>query len=342
MADRKPKRGDDRSRNWRDWSRGIENDRFDGDLSEVGSEVHDFGNTAKEGFAEAWSKPVQSGSDAHLDAITGPDTAPSGDSDSGESLQSRFDQRWSPSAVIGAMILVALVVVGVIFAIRTPDRTESEADETAAQFESEFELSAPGEQRDYGDGPATLETSASTPIEQGFSSAAGEDPEPTAQRQAGLPTNASFSLAFWGGRTHVAVVGDGLDLPGNCVVVSLFSADFAVVDVAASGDCGSRYSATGDRTACRSEDAVMIEVWPENPSSIVPTPTPSQLRVRIEQVQSDGRAASVRSTQMLDQRVQALSEPVNGAPGTTADFIFGERRGGCELLDRSGVQVRFL
>lgn len=343
MPDRKrPRRGDsDGSRNWRGWSRDLESQRFEGDLGEVETEVDGFGNSAQQGFAEAWSKPNASGSSGE-DALGGADL-PEDLSEDRRAIQlRRFERRWSPAGIFGVAILVALFIGAVIFARATPDRAQEEAAAATELLESQLELALPGEQRSYGDGPAVLNARVTTPIEQGFLTPAGAGPEPVTEGLDGLPANASYSLAFWGGRTHVAVAGDGLGQDGNCVVVSLFSDSFDVVDVAAAGDCGSLYGETGDRTACRSSNAVMIEVWPENPTSLIPTPTPTQVRVRIEQVQADGDEASVRSTQQLDQSVQRLSQALSGPPGIQADFVFGDVRGGCELLDRSGVEVRFL
>jgi len=312
---------------WRDWSRDSDETRFDEDLALVDTDVEDFGDSGATGFSDAWSESANG--EAPL-----PEEA---EGDRAERLRN-MDRKVSAPRIAAALVLVA-VAAGAVFAFQQLTVDESQA---ADSFNESPLLVAPGEPRDYIDDASPLRLTDSWTLGETFLASTENTPEPIDAADAELPAGAVAAPLMWGGRVHIAVIGEGVGAVDLCVVASLFTADLEVVDIAGDGACEGRFSATGDRLACRSENLVLLEVWPEDPGVSSEQPDATRVRVRIERTRPDGSLESVRSIQDLSQPVDTALQVLGGTPETTAEIRTDGPSGSCGLLDRSDVTVQLL
>ena len=318
------------STSWREWSRRADENRFDADLSTIDSEIDTFGDSAAVGFSTAWD----SGDDS--DAKPLPEDA---DDEVRSQRLRNMDRRFSPVR-IGAVVLAIVVLIGAAIGVQ---RLREPEDPTAALEEDEVVLISPGQVRDYAAGSGDAAFARRWTLDDAFLAASVDGtPNPAADDAVSLPSNARVAPLVWGGRAHVAIVGEGVGAASMCVVASLFSAEREVIDVAADGACGDRFAPTGDRVACRGEDVVVLEVWPLDPGVTAVQPDATRVRVRLERERPTGEVESLRVTVDLDQRFQVGLQELTGAPGTTAALTLDDVTGRCQLLDRSDVIVQLL
>ncbi len=103
-----------------------------------------------------------------------------------------------------------------------------------------------------------------------------------------------------------------------------------MVDLAAYGECGNRYAATADRSACIGDNVAILEVWPYDPDAVVPRPQVTTTRVRIEAVEPDTMASeSFRGNATLDDELLE-----NAVWETATSFIVNEKKARRELKRR--------
>ncbi|MGI9605209.1 MAG: hypothetical protein ACR2P0_03635 [Acidimicrobiales bacterium] len=164
-----------------------------------------------------------------------------------------------------------------------------------------------------------------------------------------LHLDASMATVIWGQHLHVAIVGPGV-AEAQCAVASLVAEDLRVADVAAFGpDCPEDLLVTGDRSACASPSMVLLELWP--PDVIDPTSGAQSggvsgpvagTRARLVRTDvNDWSDVSFRSDAPSDSYEVSLTTVV-GAPGQTLRVDTGIHQGSCQLVDRSGVDLRLL
>lgn len=317
---------------WRRWSRAVEEDKFEGDLREVESDLDTFGDSGGRGFSEAWD--AQGDSEATL-----PEAAAE---DKRSARMRNLDRRRGP-----VFYLLLLAVLGGLGAAAYFGYQEyvadADVDEVAEDVEPFDLIVPPGLPRTYSEGDARLNLAPDARLREFFTAEAfGTDPQPVPDAPDGIPATAEAALLWWGGRLHVAVAGPDVGAADLCAVTTLLSAEVEVLDLASGGACGDRYEATGDRVACRSDSLVVLEVWPRNPSVDIPQPDPTTLRVRIERQLPSGEVHSVRSTSSIDGAIDAGLDELAGSPGAEATLAIGAVRGTCTMVDRSDVAVRLL
>lgn len=320
---------------FRDLTRRADETRFDTDLAQVETDVEDFGDTATESFSSAWS----AGEGQSTGAL------PEGEEEEipGDRRASRLrnmDRRVSSGQVMGLLALVGLVVAG-FFVFDLLDNSNDEGADGGLLDEA-F-LVAPGQPRNYAEGTAALSVESGWELVDTFlAEGAGSDPTPVDSEAVALPVGVVAAPLVWGERAHVAIIGPGVGANDICAIASLFSANLDVIDIAADGDCGGRFDATGDRIACRTQNVVLLEVWPENPSVVGEQPDAMRVRVRLERSTPGGAIESLRTTVDLDNRLQIGLRELAGAPESRAQITIGEASETCALLDRSDVAVQLL
>ncbi len=303
-------------------------------LEGTSSDLADFGETGSEGFASSWdAQTARQTFDERLEAFGPPD-------DDKRSRRARdLDRRsrrwmWALGGIVvlggGAALAVQQGVVG--------DPTGL----TPETIEDINVIASIDDPREYSDGPADLVLTDVAAIDSGFVGAPGTDPSPSADLTK-VDGGAVFETLFWGGRSHVAILGPELDLRETCVIVTLVAEDLRVVDLAAHGDCGDRYAATGNREACIGENVAILEVWPYDPDAVVPRPQVTTTRVRIEAVDQDTMTSeSFRGNAPLDDRVLENAARLGGRPGDETTLQIGSITGTCTLVDRAEVRVQLL
>ncbi len=319
---------------FRDLTRRADETRFDADLAAVETDVEGFGDTGAEGFSSAWS--------AGMGESTGElPTAEVGEipGDKRAARLRNMDRRVSAGQVFGLLVLIGLGVAGFLAFDRFAD---ADGDANALLGEEAF-LVAPGQPREYGEGISALQLAEGWPLGDTFlADGTGSDPTPVAADSVQLPTGVFAAPLVWGERAHVAIIGEGVGAGDICAIASLFSVGLDVIDVAADGDCGGRFDATGDRIACRSPNAVLLEVWPENPGVVGEQPDAVRVRVRLERNAGGGAVESLRTTIDLPARFQIGLRELPGLPESQAQITIGEVSETCALLDRSDVAVQLL
>lgn len=315
------------------WRRSA-NTGSDGSFLEgTASDLADFGQSGSEGFAEAWSAIGDEASHGDRDLFE--------QSDDRRSRRARDLDRRSRRWVLP---LIGLLLAGVAAAIilQTDVFGESTANLPEGTDDVVLELLSIGTPRVYQQGPTDIELTDPTTVDRPFLTVEESDPQPT-DSPPGWTSEVRFGPVFWGGRSHVALVGPSIGTGESCVVVSLVADDFRVVDIATYGLCGDAYAATGDRSACVGSDVLVLEVWPFDPDSVVDKPTATALRVRVQRVDDvAGNVESIRGVMDLGGDLVERADLLRGAPGDTAELGAGAGRAKCELLDRSGVQVQLL
>ncbi len=317
---------------WRRWSRAVEKNKFDGDLSEVNSELETFGDSGGRGFSEAWAA-------GHHDDAVLPEAAPE---DKRSAQLRNLDRRRGPLFFVFVFAVLAALGAGGYFGYQA-FVVDPPPDETAEEAEPLDLIVPPGLPRTYSAAPTGLElTAVARPREFFTAEAFGTDPQPVVDAPGVIPESAESAFVLWGGRLHVAIAGPGVGSEEICAVATLLSEEVEVLDLASGGACADRYEATGDRVACRSDSLVLLEVWPRNPSVDTPQPDPATLRVRLEQQMASGQLHSVRSTSPVDLSIELDSAELGGAPGTEVEIAVGSVRGTCITVDRSDIAVRLL
>ena len=316
------------------WSRsskrGIESAFLDG----TQSELSDFGETGTEGFASSW-------------AVDPMEADPDGDDDLFEHFEDRATQRsrdLERSSRRGLVFLALVLVLGTAAAVAV--RVGALGDESLPANEASSSvgaLLAIGGVREYDDGPTDLVLTDAATLDQSFrAEAIDDDPYPIEDAPSVAP-GIEFGSVFWGGRAHVAVIGEAVGGPDLCVVASLVADDLRPVDVASHGSCLAAYAATGDRIACRGNNVVLLEVWPYDPDAVVEKPPVEEIRVRVE---ADGQVAgskeSRRGVTVMQGEFVEDADVLGGAPGDMVTLRAGTRSGTCELLQRAEVQVQLL
>ncbi len=303
-------------------------------LAGTQSELADFGETGADGFASAWDA-------GHVDRESGAkDDLFAGFEDKASERARDLDRR----SRSGLMFLVLLVLAGLGATAAVRSGVLGDSDNSTAPREGRpNELVAIGDDRSYGQGPAAVAVRVPGSIDRGFvAESTSSDPLP-ADVVPAMDIEAAFGTVYWGGRTHVGVVARGLDLSVDCVIASLVTADLQVIDLAAHGACSDQFAPTGDRRACLGDEAVLLEVWPYDPDSVVERAAVEAVRVRIERrLEPSGSVASLRGDMLLDGDLAAQATPLLGPPGTTATIRLGDLSASCELLDRAEVRVQLL
>lgn len=323
------------SSSFRDLARSGDATRFATDLSQVETDVEDFGDSAAEGFASSWS------------ATAAPEVDGLAETEEQTRVEKRaarlrnLDRRLSPGGVVVALVVVGLVVAGFFVFDRLSDAapgTSADGDPLEEAF-----LVAPGQPRAYAEAGGPLQIDSGWALVDTFvADGPDSDPTPVPADATGLPAGVVAAPLVWGERAHVAIIGPGVGADDICAVTSLFSAELDVIDVAADGACDGRFAATGDRLACRSENMVLLEVWPTNPGIIGEQPDAVRVRVRLERQGAGEMTESLRTTVDLDARLQIGLRELSGAPESQGQIVIGDVRESCALLDRSDVTVQLL
>jgi hypothetical protein len=303
-------------------------------LEGTSSDLADFGHTGSEGFASAWD--AQMATQAHdepVDAFGPPE-------DDKRTLRSRDLDRRSRR---GLLVLGVIVILGAGAALAVQQGVVSDptgfTPETIADINVIASIEDP---RDYSSGSSDVVLSGVAPINSAFVGSQDAHPSPAVDL-ANVSGGSAFGTLFWGGRSHVAILGPELDLTTTCVIVTLAAEDLRVVDLAAYGECGNRYAATADRSACIGDNVAILEVWPYDPDAVVPRPQVTTTRVRIESVEPDTMASeSFRGSAPLDDQLLENAARMNGQPGDEATVQIGTVTGTCTLVDRAEVPVQLL
>lgn len=316
---------------WRRSSRrGVESGFLDG----THSELSDFGETGTEGFASSWGAG-----------------RPEADTDRDDDFFEHFEDRSAKrardlerSSHRGLVFLAIVLVAGTaaVAAVRAGLLGDESVPSNAAPS-SVGEILAIGDVREYDASPTDLVLTDTALLDQSFLAEAIDDgPYPIEDSRSVAP-GIRFSSVFWGGRAHVAIVGEAVGGAEVCVVASLVAADLRPIDVASHGSCLEAYAATGDRVACRGNNIVLLEVWPYDPDAVIEKPPVEAIRVRVE---ADGQAAgskeSRRGMVVVQGELVEHAEVLGGAPGDTVTLRAGAETGTCELLQRAEVQVQLL
>lgn len=303
-------------------------------LEGTSSDLADFGHTGSDGFASAWdAQPATPADDERLDAFGPPE-------DDKRTRRARDLDRRSRRGLIA---LGVIVLLGGGAALAVQQGVVSDPTGLTPETIDDINVIASiDDPREYSSGSADVVLTDVTPLDSGFVGAPGVDPSPAAELTT-VASGSAFGTLFWGGRSHVAIMGPDLDLDNSCVVVSLVAEDLRVVDLAAHGDCGDRYAATGDRDACVGDNLAILEVWPYDPDAVVPRPTVTTMRVRIEAVDADTMATeSFRGSAPLDDQRLENAERLDGRPGDQATVQTATTTRTCTLLDRAEVPVQLL
>lgn len=325
------------SESFRDLTRRADETRFDADLGAVETDVEGFGDTGAQGFSSAWASTDSDDLDG-VAAAAAEDEEVRGDKRAARLRN--LDRRVSFGQIFSLVLVVGLVAAG-FWAF---DRFSGSAqDEANAEFADEAFLVAPGQARNYAEGNPAVSIPSGWALADTFvAPGVGADPAPAATEDVRLPTGVVAAPLVWGERAHVAIIGPGVGAGDICAVVSLFSADLDVVDVAADGDCDGRFDATGDRLACRSANVVLLEVWPENPGVVGEQPDATRVRIRLERSAAGNSVESLRTTVDLNARFQTGLRELAGLPESQAQIAIGELSESCALLDRADVAVQLL
>jgi hypothetical protein len=297
------------------------------------SELSDFGETGVEGFASAWG--------------TGTPEADTERDDVFEQFEDRSAQRardLERSSHRGLVFLALVLVAGTAaaVAVRSGVFGDESVPSTAAPS-SVGEILAIGDVREYDASPTDLVLMDTALLDQSFrTEAIDDDPYPIEDSRSVAP-GIQFSPVFWGGRAHIAIVGEAVGGAEVCVVASLVTADLRPIDVASHGSCVAPYAATGDRVACHGNNVVLLEIWPYDPDAVIEKPPVEAIRVRVE---ADGQAAGAKESRrgvvMVQGELVEDAEVLGGAPGDTATLRAGAQTATCELLQRAEVQVQLL
>lgn len=298
------------------------------------SDLADFGQTGGDAFAAAW-------------AANPPDPETESEVDPFEAYEDRasrrsrdLDRRSRKGAVILGLVVIAGVLAGLGY---QQGFFDEEPDVNAEPSDQPNVIGSIGSLRDYDDGPADVDFPSAFAVDRAFRAPdVGEDPSPVGALSTSR-ASVEFGFVFWAGRAHVAVLGADVDPNVDCVVVSLVASDFRAVDVAAVGQCGSGYDATGDRVACVGPGVIVLEVWPFDPDAVVEQPEVTAVRVRVETtVQSTGAVESLRGMEPVDGQFVDDAVLLLGRPGEPASFTTPGFAGTCTLLDRAEVPVQLL
>ena len=326
--ERDPNQDPQASESIKEWSRSGDEHRFDQDLTPVDSDLDGFGDSGATGFSEAWS-------DADDEVGTIPEGA---EQDKRAQRLRNMDRRFSVPRVLG--LVVVLVGIGWLLITQPWVGGDEAAVEQAPSSEL---LVAPGQPRNYANGAPNAQLNSAWALQDAFVSLSVDgELEAVPPEEIAVPTNLVAAPLLWGGRAHVALMGPGVGNEEFCGVASLFAEDFSVIDVAADGSCGDRFNATGDRLACRGNNIILLEVWPENPDSTELQPDATRVRVRLEQIDEDGSVESRRVSVELGQRFDLDLVELAGVPLETANIGIGGQSGMCDLLDRADVPVQLL
>lgn len=330
-ADRDSADTPEESTSWREWSRQADENRFDADLAQIDSEIETFGDSAAEGFSSAWGSADES------EVKPLPEDA---DDEARAQRLRNMDRRFSPVRV-GAVVLAIAILIGAAVGVqrlREPEDSASGLEGNGAL------LIPPGQERTYAEGAAALGNLSGWELEDAFvSESAAASPQPAQDPPVTFARDVRAAPLVWGGRAHVVIVGAGVGATDVCAVSSLFSSDLEVIDVAADGACGERFAATGDRLACRSENVVLLEVWPRDPGITAEQPDVTRVRVRLERERATGDIASLRVTVDLEEPFETGLRELAAAPAVEPSFSIDQGFPGmCQLLDRSDVTVQLL
>lgn len=316
-------------------------DALRGTDNDEASTLTDFGDSAGTFFEVAWGDPTSVGGNSPGDSESGDArydqfAAIPGNEVETERSEARLASftKFADRRVRASIVLIAILVVGLAgLAAWTlmQQLTEVGSDE---QEQPAFEvgLVSVSETRHYAEaGPHRLAGGAT------LDERLLDDGNGNLTRLEPPETTVSFLPVIWGGRMNILIVGQDVGAPGTCAVAALVDDALRTVDVAAVGDsCDRRFAATGDRTSCRSNNAVLVEVWLAMESRSNPAGSPFEVRARIDG--ADG--VSQRGTLQLDTG-QRLAE-LGGQPMDTTFFALDGSNGTCTLLDREGVVVQLL
>lgn len=209
-------------------ARSADETRFDTDLSQVESDVEDFGVSGTEGFSSAWSTAPE---------VEGAELLAHEEEQRGDKRASRLrdlDRGVSVGRVVTALLVVSAIVAGFIFFDRFAELGQQSAAEDDP-FQEAF-LVAPGEARTYAEAGDVLRVDSGWPVGDTFiADGPSSDPNPTPPETVTLPTGVVAAPLVWGGRAHIAIIGPGVGADDLCAVTSLFSANLDVIDIAADG-----------------------------------------------------------------------------------------------------------
>lgn len=298
------------------------------------------------GFNDAWNEAGDPTTDASLDAAIDV-----GQKDTLDDL----NKSGLKQLLIGLVVVVALVAVGFWATQRVAEVSEEPVARAISDPDPNI-LASPVDAREYepAAGAAVLEDVAV--LDEWFvgegatgsllprpANALGvESPDLAATTQS----STLVGTVFWAGRLHVAFVSDRalLSSPDECAVISMAAADLSSVDVAGVGECQGVFDATGDRLACSGTNAILVEVWPRNPDSVNPQPPVDSVRARIEYVvgQDVVSQRGVIDTASEGQDLVTSASALSGEPGDVVEIEVDGQSQTCELIDRSGVEVRLL
>lgn len=301
---------------------------------------------ANEGFNDAWNETADPAKDASLDAAIDV-----GQKDTLDDLDKSLLKR----IVIGLVAVAALGAGAFWISQRVVEETAEAVPRALSESDPNI-LASPIDERAYepATGPAVIDESAV--IDQWFvdvGSAGSLIPRPANALGVESPdiaaaTQATTSLGtvFWAGRLHVAIVSDRplFNSTEECGVVSMAAADLSSVDVAGIGQCDDEFAATGDRLACSGTNVVLVEVWPRNPDSVNEQPPVDSVRVRIEYEVGEYLVSQRGILEIAadGEDPVASAAALTGEPGDVVQIEVNGQAQNCELIDRSGVDVRLL
>ncbi len=316
------------------WRRSSKRGAESAFLEGTQSELCDFGETGVQGFASSWgADPMEADADRDDDLFT--------HFEDRTTQRSRDLERPSHRGLTFlALVLVAGTAAGVAVRVGALGEKSPPTNEASS---SVGELLAMGDVREYDGGPTDLVLTQTSTLDQSFrAEAIDDDPYPIEDAPSVAP-GIEFGSVFWGGRAHVAVIGEAIGAPDLCVVASLVADDLRPVDVASHGTCLAVYAATGDRIACRGNNVVLLEVWPYDPDAVIEKPPVEAIRVRVEaEGQIAGSRESRRGVMVVQGELVHDAEFLGGAPGDIVTLRAGTRSGTCELLQRDEVRVQLL
>jgi len=316
------------------WTRSAGDGEEAAFLEGTSSDLADFGHSGSDGFASIWD--LQDSSDVGTRSLHnfGP---PDDDkrTQRARSLDRRSRRGW--------VVLGVLVIVGAAAAIAVQQGLLSNTTKHAPNvIDDSNVIVSTAARRVYSTGPAEVTISPSAALDSAFITHGEADPSP-AQDLEHIDSGSVFGSLFWGGRSHIAVLGPALDATTSCVVVSLVADDLRVVDLAAHGRCGDQYAATGDRVACVGENIVVLEVWPYDPDAVVQRPEAATARVRIEADDfNTNTTESFRGTTAFNGQLLSEAPRMNGGPLDIATVRIGSVVGTCTLIDRAEIPVQLL
>ncbi len=322
---------------WR-WKRRVEEpEEFL--TTEAASEPQTFVETGREFFAAAWHAP---------DDLTGIEEF-AAQTDQERADEADFARQLSRRSRTPLILLGLVVVAGGTAAWGVQAGWFDEAEDAADQgVVFEAVIAAPQDPRVYDGDPFNAPAALVSAVDRGVASRDRLSSQLIADDAlpSDLPAGVEFTPMLWGNRLQVLVMGPEDLTDNSCLIVSLVAEDLRALDVAATGPaCAPIHRVTGDRISCEAAGVVLLEVWPPiaRTDLLEPPEAVERIRVRVERTDIEPwERISVRGE--LDLRSIELAElpKLGGDPGATFTPELGTKQGECQLLDRSGVEIRVL